>query len=718
MALYNANLKNNGYTKLYLDIAWGAPSIAGNYTPVTYSLYMKGEGGEWDREGSWGDITIDGVKSDFTLPSYDFRDKGVVTYTLVASNTVNIPHDIYGNKTLAYKAYYNPNNPGYMIAGTIQGSVSLPNIPRASKFTASDVTAGAANIPISLSKSPAATTHKAKVMFENTVICDKDIGASPTNIPLTAAEWLIFYNLTKTVESGTLSVILTSYNNSSVLGSDEKTVTATYADADMPTLTSVTIVDNNATVNSVIGATNYLQLLSQIKITANGATGVKSSTITGYELQVKQGTTVVGTYGANSPVYIPQSSGAFTALARVKDSRGRWSDWKSVAFTVLAYERPKITNYKNKRVTSAGADSIDGTYVKHEFSTSVTSVLIGGVQKNNIRYRIDRTSPTPVTTVLNTKTVLNTAATGSEIIGTYPATSTYDFLFVLTDAFDQQATAIDVISSAQFPLVVGIKGAAIGGEFNESGATAQIYGSLMATGYANFKEWARFEKYVKFDLSTLFTGVATFSSVPNFSAGTPVVWVPWYTDLNNYTTPGEYYCSENDIVQTIANTPSGNAFFLKVGKHAGIYQEFTEYLPNFARKWFRNNYDGTWGPWNEILSGYVYEVQRGGNYDNGWVKYSDRRMEQWKTLSIPNITFPTPLGAMFYAGYKAVGSWPVAFSTFNGTASTEFQCSQPDVFVVHGGVPNSTTAGDIYPFSARNAPATVFIVRIRAWGTW
>lgn len=132
----------------------------------------------------------------------------------------------------------------------------------------------------------------------------------------------------------------------------------------------------------------------------------------------------------------------------------------------------------------------------------------------------------------------------------------------------------------------------------------------------------------------------------------------------------------------------------------------------------RNNYNGTWGAWYEILSGYVYEVARGGNLDTGYVKYSDGRMEQWKTLSIPNITFPTALGAMYYAGYKAMGNFLLAFATYNSTCSLEMECSQPDVFCVHGGVPNASSAGNIYPFSARNAPSTVFKVRIRAWGTY
>ena len=36
------------------------------------------------------------------------------------------------------------------------------------------------------------------------------------------------------------------------------------------------------------------------------------------------------------------------------------------------------------------------------------------------------------------------------------------------------------------------------------------------------------------------------------------------SDLNNYTSPGNYYCRQNAIVSTLSNAPFANAFTLKV----------------------------------------------------------------------------------------------------------------------------------------------------------
>lgn len=76
------------------------------------------------------------------------------------------------------------------------------------------------------------------------------------------------------------------------------------------------------------------------------------------------------------------------------------------------------------------------------------------------------------------------------------------------------------------------------------------------------------------------------------------VRIPAGANLNNYTEPGMYYCPSNADAKTIANRPTDNAFSLLVEQHAGVKQTLTEYLPtDTARVWFRNYYNGTWGPW-------------------------------------------------------------------------------------------------------------------------
>ena len=74
------------------------------------------------------------------------------------------------------------------------------------------------------------------------------------------------------------------------------------------------------------------------------------------------------------------------------------------------------------------------------------------------------------------------------------------------------------------------------------------------------------------------------------------------TNLNNLTTPGFYYCSANATVATLTNSPTTNAFFLIVGKHAGVYQEIVEYVTGNPKRFMRNQYSGTWGSWYRIFT--------------------------------------------------------------------------------------------------------------------
>ena len=74
------------------------------------------------------------------------------------------------------------------------------------------------------------------------------------------------------------------------------------------------------------------------------------------------------------------------------------------------------------------------------------------------------------------------------------------------------------------------------------------------------------------------------------------------TNLNNLIIPGFYYCPANSTVGTLANSPTTNAFFLIVGKHAGVYQEIVEYVTGNPKRFMRNQYGGTWGSWYRVFT--------------------------------------------------------------------------------------------------------------------
>ncbi|MCI9137774.1 MAG: BppU family phage baseplate upper protein [Lachnospiraceae bacterium] len=79
-------------------------------------------------------------------------------------------------------------------------------------------------------------------------------------------------------------------------------------------------------------------------------------------------------------------------------------------------------------------------------------------------------------------------------------------------------------------------------------------------------------------------------------------WIPPDTDLNNLTTPGFYYNGSNADVATFKNCPTGDAFFLIVGKHAGVYQELVTYPTASPIIYMRNFYLDTWGSWQHTIT--------------------------------------------------------------------------------------------------------------------
>jgi hypothetical protein len=78
--------------------------------------------------------------------------------------------------------------------------------------------------------------------------------------------------------------------------------------------------------------------------------------------------------------------------------------------------------------------------------------------------------------------------------------------------------------------------------------------------------------------------------------------IPANADLNNYTSPGFYYCAYSADVKTFTNSPIAYAFFMIVGKHAGIYQQVTEYATSNPKVYMRNYYGGTWGSWYRVYT--------------------------------------------------------------------------------------------------------------------
>lgn len=72
------------------------------------------------------------------------------------------------------------------------------------------------------------------------------------------------------------------------------------------------------------------------------------------------------------------------------------------------------------------------------------------------------------------------------------------------------------------------------------------------------------------------------------------------SDLNNYITPGYYYCDADVAASNTANTPTNFSYSLVITKTAGIIQTYTSYNGAGNSVYVRGFYAGVWSAWKKI----------------------------------------------------------------------------------------------------------------------
>ena len=161
-----------------------------------------------------------------------------------------------------------------------------------------------------------------------------------------------------------------------------------------------------------------------------------------------------------------------------------------------------------------------------------------------------------------------------------------------------------------------------------------------------------------------------------FTAGVGCTAIPANADLNDYQTPGNYYCMTNTTVETMSNTPSDYAFNLEVRAAAGVIQIFREYGYSSNRRDFvRGYYNGTWTAWKELavtsdipsLSGYA--TQSWVN-SQSFAKTSDiPSLDGYATQSWVSDNFQVPI--TLNSTTAALKITKIGADTFNFSMTTE-----------------------------------------------
>ncbi|ARU13862.1 baseplate component [Streptococcus phage P7573] len=344
--------------------------------------------------------------------------------------TVTINHDSEGKKTFSFSAQFNGSGGWSPRTLTISGnSFTLTDIPRLSSVSVDAGTIGSP-VTININRQSSSFKHTVRYAWAN------KSGTIASNVD-TSTTWTIpldFANDIPNSETGTGTIYVDTYSEGTMIGTQSATLTASVPVSMKPTFTGVSLSDSNTAARNVVqNANTFIQIMSNIKVSFNGASGYYGSTITGYHAEIvgKNQTTDFngGTLG------IMNYNGTITVRASVSDSRGRWSDPRDVSVTVLEYFAPSLSF----SVVRTGSTSSTLEIIRN---ARIAPLIVNGIQKNTMKltFKVSPYGKDAYTTDtgpasgewLSISSLVNSPA---NLAGEYAANKSWQVLAILEDKF-------------------------------------------------------------------------------------------------------------------------------------------------------------------------------------------------------------------------------------------------------------------------------------------
>lgn len=422
---------------------WNRPDTANNRSIVNVQARLRTNG----YASMWGvtapvTVTVDG-KSESSNATVNI---GTNSSLLFYGKDFVVPHNGDGTKTVGIKISVGLNAGGYG-SSMVAFDLPLPTIARAS--TVNDVTGtlGSA-MTININRKNSAFKHTVKYNFGSLS------GTIATNVD-TSVSWTPPLNLAtampnKTSDWGNITV--ETYSGSSKIGSATCRLTLNVPDSVKPTLGSITLTDSNATVKNLLNTANtFAQVMSNIQVTFNNASGAYGSTISSYRAEI------VGknqsTNSNNGFLGMMNFNGTVTIRATVTDSRGRTSNAVDVKVTVINYFTPQISFTLQR----SGSSSTTLTVTRN---ARIAPLTVGGKQKNKmiISFKYKEHSAANYTTDTGSAggtwtTIDNLTNSRANLAATFSTLKTYDIIGKIEDAFTSYEF-LATVGTEKFPIAI------------------------------------------------------------------------------------------------------------------------------------------------------------------------------------------------------------------------------------------------------------------------
>lgn len=540
---------------------WNRPDTANNRSTVNVQARLRTNG----YASMWGvtapvTVTVNG-KSESSNATVNI---GTNSSLLFYGKDFVVPHNGDGTKTVGIKISVGLNAGGYG-SSMVAFDLPLSNIPRASDVSAATGTIGSA-MTINISRKNSAFTHTIKYSFGS------KSGTIATGVG-TSCSWTPPADLATVIPnatSGIGGIIVDTYSGSTKIGSKSAQLTLNVPTSMTPSLGSITLTDSNTAVKNLLNTANtFAEIVSDIKVAFNSATGVQGSTITDYHAEIVNKNQSTNTNNGN--LGLMKWNGSAQVKAWVVDSRGRSSNAVTTNITVLEYFLPTLTFTAVRGDTNQSSDKIVVSR-----TAKIAPLRIGNVQKNSFKLSF-KTAPFGSTTYTAdtgagvndkvTNTLTNSKATLS---GTFDIGKSYEVYGVLEDALTSSGTVKAPPVSPE-KMVMGMA------------ETAVSFGKFPENTNAVDSDWVF--KYKNKDIQ--------HHQLTN-NTGTAILLAEG-TDFNTITTAGFYRCYNPLHAPTVGSLSGWK--YLRVTRHddSWVLQEVSDYRGGTPA--FRLKSDNVWNPW-------------------------------------------------------------------------------------------------------------------------
>ena len=563
-------INSSGSLHLNIYIEQVSQDIANNSSRVSWKATVDRDGAY--RTYTYGNISnlsvwLNGSSVHSSHPDFDTSGQ---EFTL-ASGEVTIPHSGDGTKTFAVWASFDPNNGAHGNI-TVSANYTLSSIPRSSSVSDNALSGnrqlGSPHI-LTIDRKSSSFTHQVwyRVFGSDWI----DLGKNhTTSVSFTPQLDLARYN-TK-AKSGTMDICVRTYNGTTQVGNDIYSNGWYFEipESVKPTFSSFTLTDMNTVARQLLSGNNFLQIISDIQVDFNGASGAYGSTITGYHAEIVNKNQVTTKNGGR--LGMMNFNGSATIRASVVDSRGRQSDTRDITINVIEYFAPafSFTAFRTRETPNI---------IQVVRNAKIAPITLSGSQKNvmTLSFKVAQLGSATFTAdhgsasgIWTTQHTLNNSA--ANMAGNYVATKSFVVIGTLSDKFTST-------------------------EFTATVATESVVMSYDKNGRVGIGKVAEFGKPGSLDvLGDIYSNNKPIQQHQlTKPSGTVLDAV---NDWNDYLNAG-FYMGYN-----LQNAPQGG----NPWKHVQVYKHNDNWVVQVAYEFggeigaFRAKVNGTWKPWKYLAT--------------------------------------------------------------------------------------------------------------------